>query len=37
MSRAPIISGTRKFPNPARTGVLKRKIIVVPCIVIRES
>src|SRR5207302_5963652 len=33
MSRAPIISGTRKLPNPARIGTMTRKIIVVPCIV----
>ena len=33
MSRAPIISGTRKFPKPARIGTMTRKIIVVPCIV----
>src|SRR5438067_5937644 len=32
-SRAPIISGTRKFPKPARIGTITRKIIVVPCIV----
>ena len=33
MSRAPIISGTRKFASPAHTGTTTRKIIVVPCIV----
>ena len=33
MSRAPIISGTRKFPNPARIGTTKRNTIVVPWIV----
>ncbi len=33
MSRAPICSGTRKLPNPARIGTTTRKIIVVPCIV----
>ena len=33
MSRAPIISGTRKFAKPAHTGTTTRKIIVVPCIV----
>jgi len=33
MSRAPIISGTRKFPRPAKIGTTTRKIIVVPCIV----
>ncbi len=33
MSRAPIISGTRKFPKPARIGTITRKIIVVPWIV----
>ena len=33
MSRAPIISGTRKLPKPARIGTTTRKIIVVPCIV----
>src|SRR6266487_5378312 len=32
-SRAPIISGTRKLPNPARIGTTTRKIIVVPWIV----
>ena len=31
MSRAPIISGTRKFPNPAAIGTMTMKIIVVPC------
>ena len=34
MSRAPIMSGTRKFAKPAQTGTMPRKIIVVPCIVI---
>ncbi len=34
MSRAPIISGTRKLAKPARIGTTTRKIIVVPCIVI---
>ena len=33
MSRAPIISGTRKFPKPPRIGTMTRKIIVVPWIV----
>ena len=33
MSRAPIISGTRKLPKPARIGTTTRKTIVVPCIV----
>ena len=33
MSRAPIISGTRKFARPAQTGTMTRKTIVVPCIV----
>ena len=33
MSRAPICSGTRKFPKPARIGTTTRKIIVVPWIV----
>ena len=33
MSRAPIISGTRKLPKPARIGTMTRKIIVVPWIV----
>ena len=33
MSRAPIISGTRKLPKPAMIGTTTRKIIVVPCIV----
>jgi hypothetical protein len=33
MSRAPIISGTRKFARPAKTGTTTRKTIVVPCIV----
>ena len=33
MSRAPIMSGTRKFAKPARTGTTTRKTIVVPCIV----
>ena len=33
MSRAPIINGTRKFPNAAATGTRTRKIIVVPWIV----
>src|SRR3979411_624824 len=32
-SRAPIISGTRKFANPAKIGTTTRKIIVVPWIV----
>ena len=31
MSRAPIISGSRKLPNPNISGVAKKKIIVVPC------
>src|SRR4051812_21060600 len=29
-SRAPIISGTRKFPKPARIGTTTRKTITVP-------
>ena len=33
-SRAPIISGTRKFPNPARIGTTTRKTIVTPWMVI---
>src|SRR5438067_1616503 len=33
MSRAPIISGTRKLAKTARIGTMTRKIIVVPCIV----
>ena len=33
MSRAPIISGTRKFAKPAQNGTMNRKIIVVPWIV----
>src|SRR3954453_15795745 len=33
MSRARIISGTRKLAKPARIGTTMRKIIVVPCIV----
>src|SRR3954471_23173497 len=33
MSRAPIISGTRKFAKPARIGTTTRNTIVVPCIV----
>ena len=33
MSRAPIISGTRKLAKPAMIGTTTRKIIVVPCIV----
>jgi len=33
MSRAPIISGTRKFASPAQNGTMNRKIIVVPWIV----
>ena len=32
MSRAPIISGTKKLPNPENTGVANRNIIVTPCI-----
>src|SRR5213079_1946421 len=36
-SRAPIISGTRKLPKPARIGTTTRKIIVVPCIVMTSS
>ena len=31
MSRAPIMSGTRKFPKPAAIGTTTMKIIVVPC------
>ena len=30
MSRAPIISGTRKLPRPARIGTTTRNTIVVP-------
>ena len=33
MSRAPIISGTRKLPKPDSMGDAYQKIIVVPCIV----
>src|SRR3954469_1096052 len=33
MSRAPIMSGTRKLAKPAMIGTTTRKIIVVPCIV----
>src|SRR5215207_6872922 len=32
-SRAPIISGSRKFARPAHTGTTTRNTIVVPCIV----
>jgi len=32
-SRAPIISGTRKFAKPAKIGTTTRKIIVVPWMV----
>ena len=35
MSTAPIISGARKFPKPARIGTTTRNTIVVPCIVTR--
>ena len=36
MSRAPIINGTQKFPNPPiRIGVMAKKIMMVPCIVKR--
>src|SRR5258708_7291609 len=31
MSRAPIISGTRKLAKPAQMGTSTRKIMVVPC------
>ncbi len=37
MSRAPIISGTRKLPKPAMIGTTTRKIITVPCMVISSS
>ncbi len=33
MSRAPIMSGTRKLPKPARIGTTTRKTIAVPCTV----
>ena len=33
ISFAPIIDGTRKLPNPARTGMMNMKIISTPCIV----
>ena len=33
ISFAPIIEGTRRFPNPARTGITNMKIINTPCIV----
>ncbi len=33
MSGAPIISGTRKLPRPARIGTTTKKTIPVPCIV----
>ena len=34
MSRAPIISGSRKLPKPPiKTGVTAKKIMIVPCIV----
>ncbi len=34
MSRAPIMSGIRKFPKPpARTGMITKKIMIVACIV----
>ena len=34
MSRAPISSGTQKFPKPPiRIGVTAKKIMIVPCIV----
>ena len=34
MSSAPIWSGMRKFPNaPAKTGMITRKTMTVPCIV----
>ena len=36
-SRAPIISGTRKLPKPARIGTTTRKTIVVPWIVNSSS
>ncbi len=32
MSLAPIMSGTKKLPNPESTGVANRNIIVTPCI-----
>ena len=33
MSGAPIMSGTRKLPRPARIGTTTKKTIPVPCIV----
>ena len=33
MSRAPIMSGTRKFPKPASMGMPTRNTMVVPCMV----
>ncbi len=34
MSRAPIISGIRKFPKqPTRIGITAKKIMIVACIV----
>ncbi len=36
MSRAPIIKGTRKFANPNKMGTATKKIMVVPCMVIRR-
>ena len=33
MSGAPIISGTRKLPSPARIGTTTKNTIPVPCIV----
>ena len=34
MSRAPIISGIRKLPKaPVRSGMITKKIMIVPCIV----
>ena len=35
ISRAPIMSGIRKFPKPPKsTGIATKKIMIVPCIVI---
>jgi hypothetical protein len=37
MSRAPIISGMQKLPKaPISTGVIAKKIMIVPCMVKRE-
>ena len=36
MSRAPIMSGMRKLPNaPESIGMMKKKIMIVPCMVTR--